>query len=135
MRITHTDRAGGRWVFDLSCTPYMANLFRRLLRSIRSVGSHEALTLSYLTDAQANDDFLRNAELAILQALKDWAAAGITQTPAPKYEAPDILEIPTVRLTEANTDTTGDRPAPTAEAETPVTVEEREPYYWERDNF
>lgn len=119
----------------MDCTPYQAVLLRRMLSAIRSVGSREGLTLSYLANAAENDAFLAAAENAVLEALKDWADAFTNATDVAGFNVPDNTGKVEVRRTEANTDTTAPTSTGAENIPTEEPVEEREPYYWERDNF
>ena len=119
----------------MDCTPYQAVLLRRMLSAIRSVGSREGSTLSYLANAAENDAFLAAAENAVLEALKDWADAFTNATDVAGFNVPDNTGKVEVRRTEANTDTTAPTSTGAENITTEEPVEEREPYYWERDNF
>lgn len=84
MNVTYQDRNGETWRFDVDGTPYQAILFRRVLAAVRSVSQREALSLSYLADADANDAFLSDVEGAVLSALsKRYAATPPAPQPAP----------------------------------------------------
>ena len=70
MIVTHKDRNGKAWRFDLrDATPYQMGLFRRVLYSVRNVVKAEGLTLAYLADLYGNDAFLDEIEAAVLAAL------------------------------------------------------------------
>ena len=113
MRIEHVDRAGNPWAFELDCTPTQGRMFERLLFYLRSIGSREGLTISYLEDWEANTAFRDGMEHAVLSALREW-----TQTDT---GAPDALAVSC---------TTDGKPS-TAEDTGADEPEEREPYYWE----
>jgi len=115
--VTHQDRNGKAWRFDVDATPYQTLLFRRVLRAIRDVGrGAEALSLSYLADADANDAFLSTVEGVVLSALSDRYKTPTASTPAPppKPQPRPVAEAGT----NTNTDTNQD-------------PDERKPYYWE----
>lgn len=135
MTIEHTARNGKAWRISVDCTPYQAVLLRRMLSAIHAVGSREGLTLSYLANAEENDVFLTNAETAVLQALKDWAEATTNATGVLGFHLPNDTGKVEAKRTEANTDATV--PTSTGAEDLPAEepTEEREPYYWERDNF
>ena len=48
-------------------------MFERLLTFVRSIGSREELTLSYLDKWEENTAFRNGMENAVLSALRDWA--------------------------------------------------------------
>ena len=104
--MTYTDRRGNPWRFKVP-TVYQSLLLARTLRAARSVGTRERLTLGYLAEAEENDAFLDEIETTMLSALSKRYPAQVQAPPQPL--PPD--------------------PAATTE------IEEREPYYWERDNF
>lgn len=115
MNVTHQDRNGKAWRFDVDATPYQTLLFRRVLRAIRDVGrGGEALSLSYLADADANDAFLSTVEGVVLSALSDRYRTPTASTPTPP---PNPTPKP--------------QPRPVAEADTDQDRDERKPYYWE----
>lgn len=47
-------------------------MFERLLTFVRSIGSREELTLSYLDKWEENTAFRNGMENAVLSALRDW---------------------------------------------------------------
>lgn len=111
--MTHQDRNGKAWRFDVDATPYQTLLFRRVLRAIRDVGrGGEALSLSYLADAEANDAFLSTVEGVVLSALSDRYKTPTASTPAPPPKPQPRPD------TDTDTNTNQD-------------PDERKPYYWE----
>jgi len=81
MIVTHKDRNGKAWRFDLrDATPYQMGLFRRVVYAVRNVVKAEGLTLAYLANLDGNDAFLDEIEAAVLSALSQ-------RFPAPQEQA------------------------------------------------
>lgn len=135
MTIEHIAKNGQRWKFPIDCTPYQAKLLRRMLYAMRSVGSREGLTLTYLENAQDNDVFLADAENTILQALEDWGRGSATATDVLGFGLSNYSGGGIERRTAANTDTTAGASTVVDLPAVQEPVEERGPFYWERDNF
>lgn len=121
MRIEHVDRAGNPWAFELDCTPIQGRMVERLLHYVRSIGSREGLTISYLEDWEANTAFRDGLEHAILSALREW-----TQT---NTGTPDVDALTVSATTDGKTSTANGKVSDTDTE--PAETEEREPYYWE----
>lgn len=117
MNVTYEDRNGKAWRFDVTATPYQTLLFRRVLCAVRDVARREALSLSYLADADANDAFLSTVEGVVLSALAERYKTPTASTPAP-------TPYPTLKP----------QPQPVAEVDVDQDTDEdneRKTYYWE----
>ena len=118
MTIEHVDRRGTPWAFELDCTPIQGRMFERLLCYLRSIGSREGLTISYLEEWEDNTAFRDGMEHAVLSALREWTQ---TNTGAPDVDALTVNE--TVNVTPSTDNDTI--------SEKDTEPDEREPYYWE----
>ena len=86
-------------------------MFERLLTFLRSIGSREELTLSYLDKLEENTAFRNGMENAVLSALRDWAE--------PPTGTPDTSTVNDMVSEKGNVNPLNREP------------DEREPYYWE----
>ena len=89
MRISHVDRNGKPWTFDVDCTPVQGQLFQRLLTFVRCIGNREELTLTYLEDWAGNTAFRDEMEHVVLSALQQWTGTATHEpvTPTPTTTA------------------------------------------------
>ena len=115
MTITHVDRTGTPWTFEIDCTPIQGRMVERLLTFVRCLGNSEELTLSYLADLEKNTAFRDTLEHVVLSAVRDWGQPA-QQPPTP---TPARVNASTVNV-NASTVSTNEE-----------TDDEREPYYWE----
>ena len=135
MRITHVDRTGHPWTFDIDCTPEQGRMFERLLLSARNVGNREELNLSYWDRAEDNTAFRNEIEHVVLTALQEWVP---TSTYRPHVIPPNYVnEAANLNAAKVN-ETANVKPvtvhsndAP-ADASTDADGEENEQYYWQR---
>ena len=116
MTIRHVDRTGHPWTFNINCTPTQGRMFERLLTFVRSIGSREELTLSYLDKWEENTEFRNGMENAVLSALRNWAEPP-TGTPDTSTDSGKVNVNPSTVSGSINTNDTE--------------PDEREPYYWE----
>lgn len=123
MTIRHVDRTGKPWTFKVDCTPIQGRIFEQLLRTVRNVGSREELSLSYLSDMDANTAFRDELEHVVLSALRGWNG-GTTATAAPPLPQPTPARVS--ETVNVNPSTVSDNVNTNADADG-----EREPYYWE----
>jgi hypothetical protein len=112
MTITHVDRTGTPWTFEIDCTPIQGRMVERLLSFVHCIGNREEITLSYLADWEQNTAFRDTLEHVVLSALREWTAPP-QQPPTPAR----VSETVNVNASTVNTNT--------------EPVEEREPFYWE----
>ena len=115
MEITHRDRNGQYWRFNIDCTAEQGEKIRQTLAGVRNMGRARALSISALMEEQAAGRIFADVETAILRGLAD--AFPYRETPEPQGLR--------------------NRPEPTPPQPQPVQVtpaDDTAPrYWWERD--
>lgn len=79
MIITHTDRNGKGWRFDIDCTERQGEKLRRALFAVRRMGLAENCSLSALLEEREERALFESIERAMLRGLAD--AFPVRQTP------------------------------------------------------
>lgn len=119
MVITHQDRNGQFWRFNIDCTNEQGEKIRRALAGVRNMGRARNLSITELTEEYAAGDLFANVEAALLRGLADTFPVraalepqglrpGVPTEPQPVQAAPSLFP-----------EAAADEPAPR--------------FWWERD--